>query len=90
MTRIFCTTRLEAQTICDAIHQRMIASNTAYARSVAAGQTVRWAVPRRDFDENEVETGDYFVTIKDRCEPVLDAIERGRIVRNAEVEKVIR
>jgi hypothetical protein len=90
MVRIYCATRLEAQTLCDKIHAQMIANVPSYAKSVADGQTVRWAVPRRDVDANDVEIGDYFVTIKDRVEPVLSPIEKGRIVRNAEIAKVVK
>lgn len=41
-------TEAEAQELADRCHAYLIANDSAYAASVAAGQTVAWAIPTQD------------------------------------------
>lgn len=76
MSRLEFATQSEAQACADSIHQRMAANFTAYARSVAAGQTLRWAIPYQDVDESGRPIGsNWYVNVKDRCDSVLTTQE---------------
>lgn len=71
------STRSEAQAFADAIHQRMISQDTAYAASVTAKQTTGWAVPYQDRDDDGKPIGTkWYVNLKDRCDQVLQPSER--------------
>jgi hypothetical protein len=52
----------DALTKAAAIHAWLIANNPAYARSVAIGQTLRWAFPYQDATPTV-----WGVNVKDRC-----------------------
>ena len=45
-------TQAEAQELADRCHAHLINKDTAYASSVAAGQTLRWATPTEQFAES--------------------------------------
>lgn len=62
--------KTDAQTFADKIHAWMISNIPHYARSVLAGQTLRWAIPYQD----EVPTV-WGVNVKDRCIGSLTAPE---------------
>jgi hypothetical protein len=61
-------TAAEAQAKADAIHSWMIANKPPYAASVAAGQTVRWAIP--------YQTAFWCVNVKDRSFDALSVPEK--------------
>jgi hypothetical protein len=54
--------KTDAQTFADKTHAWLIANNPAYARSVAIGQTLRWAFPYQDATPTV-----WGVNVKDRC-----------------------
>lgn len=55
-------TEAAAQELADRCHAYLIANDAAYAASVAAGQTLRWAIPAQDDG-----TGLWAVVVDDRC-----------------------
>ena len=58
-------TQVSAQSAADALHARMIALDPDYAKSVANGQTVAWAIPY------EID-GRWYVNVKDRGRKAVD------------------
>jgi len=62
MSRLQFNTQAEAQAKADAIHNWMLANDTAYAASVLAGHTTKWADPIHD-EENNV----WLVPVSERC-----------------------
>lgn len=75
--RLEYATRIAAQAKADAIHSGLIDNNRAYAGSVAAGQTLRWAFPYQDLDDNGVPINTlWYVNCKERCLGELTAGER--------------
>lgn len=78
--RIFFNTVADAQSFCDKTHAALIAEDAPYAKSVAAGQTVRWDSPRFDLDANGKPTGQPYVIVKDRCAPTLTPAESSAVV----------
>lgn len=77
--RLEFTTRAAAQAFSDAIHARMIARHSAYARSAQAGHTSAWAMPYRDLDANRNPVGNWWVNLKERVAPVLMPAERSAL-----------
>lgn len=78
--RLEFDTKPAAQSKADAIHAWLIANSPDYARSVAVGQTLRWAIPRQDVDEAGNVTGTKWnVAIKGRCMGGLTAQERAAV-----------
>ena len=68
MNRLSFPTRAEAQAKADAIHDWMLANDTAYAASVYAGHTVKWADAVQDYDENGKVIGSkWYVPVSERC-----------------------
>jgi hypothetical protein len=65
--RLYFATRIGALVVAARIHQWMIDNRPAYAASVQAGHTVRWAAPRDEGD------GTWSIPIKDRCAGALAA-----------------
>ena len=65
--RLYATSQAAAQANADKAHAYLIASDEAYAASVAAGQTVRWAVPARDVDADGNPVGEWFIAVEPRC-----------------------
>lgn len=63
-------TQAEAQELADRCHAYLIANDPAYAASVAAGQTLQWAIPAQDED-----TGLWQVPVNERVYPCLTAEE---------------
>lgn len=58
--RIFAGSEEEAQALADSCHAYLIATDPTYAASVAAGQTVRWAIPAQEDDQ-------WFIPVEPRC-----------------------
>lgn len=67
--RLEFATRLLAQAFADDVHSRMVANDSAYARSVASGQTLRWAIPYQDGLL-------WYVNLKQRADKILTTVER--------------
>lgn len=68
--------QLMAATKASEINAWMTANNTAYAKSVAAGQTTAWAIPYQDLDANGVPLYPYwFVNCKVRVSGALSPAE---------------
>ena len=63
-------TEAEAQELADRCHAWLIANDSAYAASVAAGQTRQWAIPAQDED-----TGLWQVLVNERVYPCLTKAE---------------
>lgn len=63
-------TEAEAQELADRCHAYLIANDSAYAASVAAGQTTAWAIPSLD-----EETGLWSVPVTERVYPCLTKAE---------------
>lgn len=63
-------TQAEAQELADRCHAYLIANDAAYAASVAAGQTLQWAIPTQDED-----TGLWQVPVSERVFGCLTAEE---------------
>lgn len=63
-------TEAEAQELADRCHAWLIANDPAYAASVAAGQTLQWAIPTQDED-----TGLWQVPVSERVYPCLTSDE---------------
>ena len=80
---VFPTGVADAQAFCDKTHAQMIATNPAYAKSVADGQTARWDSPRQDLDDQGKPVGDPYVIVKDRIDPTLTPAERSKIVASS-------
>jgi hypothetical protein len=70
--RIEAPTEAAAQALQDRVHSALIAGSPAYARSVAAGQTLRWAYPMRD-------GGAWSILLKDRALFALTPGERAAV-----------
>lgn len=69
MNRLEFLTKSQAQAKCDAIHAWMISNNAEYAASVEAGQTVKWADPMQDVDDEGNAIGTkWYVPVSARCE----------------------
>lgn len=86
MRRLAFSTRALAQAFADSVHSRMVAQNHSYRESVEAGQTLRWAIPYQDVDDNGTPiSSEWFVNIKDRCEVVITRAERSAVVSDQEV-----
>jgi hypothetical protein len=64
--RMSFATQAEALVAADKVHQGMIATNAAYAGSVAAGKTLRWAIPYQ-----EPGDGSWYVNAKCRALPTM-------------------
>jgi hypothetical protein len=77
--RLEFDTKAAAQSKADAIHAWLVANNKDYAASVASGQTLRWAEPRRDVDENGNAVGKWHIPLKDRALGALARAERDRL-----------
>ena len=59
------------------VHTWMIANNTAYARSVTAGHTLRWAISYQDLLANGTpERPDWHVNLKARSFDALTGPEK--------------
>lgn len=71
-----------AQARADQIHAWMIANSTPYAASVAAGHTLRWAIPFQD------EQGKWAFHTKDRCQGALNQSELATQVSNSAAGEV--
>ena len=68
MSRLEFNTRSEAQAKADAIHDWLLANDRAYAASVYAGFTEKWADPMQDRDENGTPIGTkWYVPVSERC-----------------------
>lgn len=68
MSRLSFPTRAEAQAKADAIHDWMLANDTAYAASVMAGHTTKWADPMQDVDDDGNVVGSmWYVPVSERC-----------------------
>lgn len=80
MSRLRFNTLQEAQAWADKTHAAMIAQSPEYARSVAEGKTLRWAIPEiaRDADGNPTGT-EYVCGVKDRVRPTMTAAELARV-----------
>lgn len=63
-------TQAAAQELADRCHSYLLANDSAYAASVAVGQTLRWAIPAQDED-----TGLWTVPVSERVYPCLTADE---------------
>ena len=68
MMKLTYPTQAQAQAVADRIHADLIATSPEYAASVAAGQTVRWAVP-------EKAGSSWAVAVSDRCRSVMTSAE---------------
>lgn len=66
--KLYYTTQAEAQAKADSIHAWMVANVVAYAQSVEADQTLRWAIPAQDVIG-------WYIHIKERCHGALTAAE---------------
>lgn len=75
-TRLRFASESSAQTFAASVHSRMISSVASYAVSAARGQTLRWAIPYQD----EGDTTNWYINVKDRCNLVLTAQERSLVV----------
>lgn len=68
--------KANAQIFANKVHAQMIATNPAYAKSVAFGQTTAWAKPYQDRDSKGGVIGtSWYVNVKDRCLYVLSATD---------------
>lgn len=68
MSRLYFPTRAEAQAKADDIHAWLIANDTAYAASVMAGHTTKWADPMQDVDDDGNVVGSmWYVPVSERC-----------------------
>ena len=65
MSRLEFNTQAEAQAKADAIHAWLLANDTAYAASVYAGNTVKWADAVQDVDESGKPI--WYVPVSSRC-----------------------
>lgn len=76
MSKYYFATKGEAQSKADAIHAYIVANNSAYAKSVTDGKTVRWDVPHQDLDDKgqPVDT-QWFVFLKPKGLGALTAQE---------------
>lgn len=73
MTRLEFTTQAEAQAEADRIHAWMVANDTAYAASVYAGHTTKWADPIQDYDDDGNVIGTkWCVPVSARCAGALE------------------
>jgi len=63
-------TQAEAQELATRCHEYLIANDPAYAASVAAGQTLQWAIPAQD-----EETGPWSVPVNERVRGALTEAE---------------
>ena len=59
--RLLADTEDQAKSLADLAHGYMIGTDAAYAASVEAGQTLRWAVPQQD------EAGQWSIVVESRC-----------------------
>lgn len=67
-------TEAAAQELADRCHAYLLANDSPYAASVAAGQTLRWAIPTQDED-----TGLWTVPVSERVLGVLTDAERAEL-----------
>ena len=80
--RIFAQSEAQAQSFADRCHDHLIATDSAYAASVDAGQTVRWAILAQ-------EDGQWFIPVEPRCfgafteAELLNLDEEGKAVLDA-------
>lgn len=76
--KLYYPLRADAQAKADDIHAWMQANLAAYAKSVQDGQTKRWAIPQQDVDDKGlvIPGGQWFVTVKDRCDGALAPSEK--------------
>lgn len=65
--RLYTTSQSAAESLQAKAHAYLIATDSGYAASVQAGQTVRWATPSRDVDENGQPVGQWFIAVEPRC-----------------------
>lgn len=76
------TDRGLAQAVANRIHNDLIADSPLYAASVAAGQTLRWAIPYQEKDRNgNVIDPNWRVTVDERVRGVLTSAERANFPR---------
>jgi len=80
--RLTFTTQADAQARADSIHQQMIAADADYAKSAAAGLTLRWGTPYQDYNVDSqgnpttpIEPN-WYVTVTPRCQQVLTVAEQ--------------
>lgn len=73
--------RADALAFANRVHQWMISTDSSYKRSVAAGQTLRWAIPYqlKDADGNLLRDG-WQVNIKSRSYEALSTTEKTEVV----------
>lgn len=67
-------TQAAAQELADRCHAWLIANDAAYSSSVAAGKTLRWAIPRQN-----PETGLWEVPVYERIHVALNESERAEL-----------
>ena len=65
-------TQAEAQARADAVHAQMIATDELYAASVAAGKTLRWAIPFQ-------EGGKWNFHLQNRVRKVMNPTEVSKV-----------
>ena len=76
MSRLQFNTQAEAQAKADAIHDWLLANDQAYAASVYAGHTIKWADPVQDYDEDGNVIGTlWYVPVSARCAGALEATD---------------
>lgn len=73
-TRLEFSTEAEAQAYADKIHQDMIATDPAYAKSVATGGTTAWAIPYQLSGSKM-----WCVNVKERCLKVIAEADKTKL-----------
>lgn len=58
--RMYADTEAKAQALADRAHAFLIANDSAYAKSVGDGKTLRWATPMQD-------SAGWWIAVADRC-----------------------
>ena len=68
--RYIAASKADAEAAADKAHQHKIATDPAYAKSVAEGRTLRWSLPLQEVDKDGKPVGGYYIPVEER---VLDA-----------------
>jgi len=87
MGKLYSLTQATAQARADSLHTRMLATDPAYAASVARGQTLRWCQPLQDMSI-PAQIGDlpvplsafWYCRVNARCAGVLTGGEQTKLV----------
>lgn len=90
MPKLYFALQSQAQTRADSLHTSIIAGNPAYAGSVSANQTLRWAIPRQDVDLAGTPLNVFWwITCRDRCMPYVTGPEVALLVSEDIVPSVL-